>query len=191
MVPHTTGLESPKEKVSEQKENFDPYKHMDNLPQFCTSDSNTGKRSLSSSKNFCETELGKEFPKKIKGNDFPFKSPLPGPGMVAPGTKLKGSAPLLKDSNVSNKTEFIASSNRSPLLRAMSWDYPEPCNVEKTPFRPPEDIKNCAANIAAGNTAAKLPPFKDLQIQVQPIRMQKLTKLREVSFDKLIWGSSV
>ncbi|ETE62949.1 Protein MRVI1, partial [Ophiophagus hannah] len=106
VVPHTTGLESPKEKVSEQKENFDPYK-------------------------------------------------------------------------LSNKTEFNASSNRSPLLRAMSWDHPEPCNVEKAPFRPPEDIKSSAGNIAAGNIVTTLPPFKDLQIQVQPIRMQKLTKLRE------------
>ncbi|XP_013907160.1 PREDICTED: protein MRVI1 [Thamnophis sirtalis] len=179
MVPHITGLESPKEKVSEQKENFDPYKHKDNLPQFCTSDSNTGKISLSSSKNFYETELGKEFPKKIKGNDFSFKGHLPGPGMIAPGPKLKGSAPLLKDSKVSNKTEFNASSNRSPLLRAMSWDHPEPCNVEKAPFRPSEGIKNSAGNIAAGNIVTKLPPFKDLHIQVQPIRMQKLTKLRE------------
>ncbi|XP_039196228.1 inositol 1,4,5-triphosphate receptor associated 1 isoform X1 [Crotalus tigris] len=178
LVPHATGLESPKE-VSEQKENFDPYKHMDNLPQFCTSDSNTGKISLSSSKNFCETELGKEFPKKMKGNDFPLKGHLPGPGMIALGTKLKGSVPLLKDSIVSSKTEFNASSNRSPLLRAMSWDQPEPCNVEKVPFRPSEDINNCAGNIAADNIATKLPPFKDLQIQVQPIRMQKLTKLRE------------
>uniref|UniRef100_A0A670XNU2 Inositol 1,4,5-triphosphate receptor associated 1 n=1 Tax=Pseudonaja textilis TaxID=8673 RepID=A0A670XNU2_PSETE len=176
MVPHTTGLESLKENVSEQKENFDPYKHMDNLPQFCTSDSNTGKITLSSSKNFCETEVGKEFPKKIKGNEFPFKGQLPGPGMIALGTKLKGSAPLLKDSKVSNKTEFNASSNRSSLLRAMSWDHPEPCNVEKAPFRSPEDIKSSAGNITAGNT---VPPFKDLQIQVQPIRMQKLTKLRE------------
>ncbi|KAG8125805.1 hypothetical protein E2320_020962 [Naja naja] len=179
VAPHTTGLESPKEKVFEQKENFDPYKHMDNLPQFCTSDSNTGKITLSSSKNFCETEVGKEFPKKIKGNEFPFKGQLPGPGMIALGTKLKGSAPLLKDSKVSNKTEFNASSNRSPLLRAMSWDHPEPCNVEKAPFRPPEDIKSSAGNIAAGNIVTTLPPFKDLQIQVQPIRMQKLTKLRE------------
>ncbi|XP_026520441.1 protein MRVI1 [Notechis scutatus] len=176
MVPHTTGLESLKEKVSEQKENFDPYKHMDNLPQFCTSDSNTGKITLSSSKNFCETEVGKEFPKKIKGNEFPFKGQLPGPGMIALGTKLKGSAPLLKDSKVPNKTEFNAPSNHSPLLRAMSWDHPEPCNVEKAPFRSPEDIKSSAGNITAGNI---VPPFKDLQIQVQPIRMQKLTKLRE------------
>ncbi|KAM6464729.1 inositol 1,4,5-triphosphate receptor associated 1 isoform 3-T3 [Liasis olivaceus] len=179
VVPHTAGLESPKEKLSEQKENFDPHKHMDDLSQFCTSDSNTGKISLSSSKNFCENELGKELPKKNKGNDSPFKGHLHGPGIIALGTKLKGSAPLLNDSRVSCKTELHTSSNRSPLLRAMSWDHAEPCNIEKAPFRPSEDTKNCATSNQSGDIPTKLPPFKDLQIQVQPVRMQKLTKLRE------------
>ncbi|XP_025023148.1 protein MRVI1 isoform X4 [Python bivittatus] len=179
VVPHTAGLESPKEKLSEQKENFDPHKHMDDLSQFCTSDSNTGKISLSSSKNFCENELGKEFPKKNKGNDSPFKGHLHGPGIIALGTKLKGSAPLLKDSKVSCKTELHTSSNRSPLLRAMSWDHAEPCDIEKAPFRPSEDTKNCATSNQSDNIPTKVPPFKDLQIQVQPVRMQKLTKLRE------------
>ncbi|XP_063145536.1 inositol 1,4,5-triphosphate receptor associated 1 isoform X2 [Candoia aspera] len=175
VVPHTVGLESPKEKLLEQKENFDPHKHTDNLSQFCTSDSNTGKISLSS-KNFCQNELGKEFPKNNKGHDSPFKGHLQGPGMITLGTKLKGSAPLLNDSKVSCKTELNTSSNCSALLQVMSWDHAELCNMEKAPFRPSE---NCDMSNQSGNIPAKLPPFKDLQIQVQPVRMQKLTKLRE------------
>ncbi|XP_061466392.1 inositol 1,4,5-triphosphate receptor associated 1 isoform X2 [Rhineura floridana] len=177
LVPHTTALENPKEKLTEQKENFDPHKPMNNLSRSCTSGYDTGRVSLNSSTNICENELLKLFPKKGKENDSPFQ----GPGIVTMDPKLKGSvAPLLKDSKVSCKTELNSPGSHPPLLRAVSWDHAEPGNIEKVPFkRSSEDSRHFAINNKPSDISAKSSAFKDLQIQVQPVRMQKLTKLRE------------
>ncbi|XP_053108213.1 inositol 1,4,5-triphosphate receptor associated 1 [Hemicordylus capensis] len=180
LVPHTTSFENPKDKLSEQKENFDPHKPMDNLSKSCTSGTNTCRISLNSSTNICANELGKLFTKKTKENNFPFKGHLQVPGMVTLDPKSKGSAPLPKDSKVSCKTELNTSGSRPPLLRAVSWDHVESANTEKASFKTPsEDDKNFAISNKSSNNATKSSAFKDLQIQVQPVRMQKLTKLRE------------
>ncbi|XP_062973352.1 inositol 1,4,5-triphosphate receptor associated 1 [Elgaria multicarinata webbii] len=180
VAPRTLSSESPKEKLTEQKENCDPHKLMDNLSRSCTSGTDTGRVSLNSSTNICENELGKLFPKKTKENDSPFKGHLQGPATVTVDPKLKGFTPLLKDSKVPRKTELDTSGSRPPLLRAVSWDHAEPGNIEKAPLKPPsEDDKNFAICNKSSNVSTKPSAFKDLQIQVQPIRMQKLTKLRE------------
>ncbi|XP_066495721.1 inositol 1,4,5-triphosphate receptor associated 1 isoform X1 [Tiliqua scincoides] len=176
--PHTTSFEN-SEKLSEQEENFAPHKFMDNLSRSCTSGSDTDRISLNGGTVICENELGKQFPKKIKENNFPLKGYLQGLGIVTLDPKSKSSALLPKDSKVSRKTELNTCGTRPPLLRAVSWDHADPDNTEKAPFKPQlEDSKNFAISKSI-NIASKSSAFKDLQIQVQPIRMQKLTKLRE------------
>ncbi|KAH0620883.1 hypothetical protein JD844_021760 [Phrynosoma platyrhinos] len=175
LSPRTTNVESPKEKLSEQKENFDPHKVMENPSRSCTSGIDASRVSLNRNANICENELGKLFSKNR--NDSPFKAPLQGPGMVTVDPKFKGPVPLLKDSKVSCKTE---SSTRTPLLRAVSWEHAEPGNIEKAPFKSPsEDDNFFPISNKSSNLPTKTSAFKDLQIQVQPVRMQKLTKLRE------------
>ncbi|KAJ6665142.1 hypothetical protein lerEdw1_005373 [Lerista edwardsae] len=175
LAPRTTSFENAKEKLSEQEENFAPHKFMDNLSGSCTSGSD--RVSFNGGTVTCENELGKPFPKKPKENNFPLKGHVQGLGMVT--LDQKSSALQPKDSNVSSKTELNTSGTRPPLLRAVSWDHLEPDNTEKSPFKPRlEDSKNFAISKSV-NIATKSSAFKDLQIQVQPIRMQKLTKLRE------------
>ncbi|XP_044282070.1 inositol 1,4,5-triphosphate receptor associated 1 isoform X2 [Varanus komodoensis] len=178
--PHTAVSENPKEKLSEQKENCDPHAHMDHLTRSCTSGTSSGRVSQNSSTNICGKELGKQFPKKAKENDSPFKGHLQGPGMVTADPKLKGLAPILPLSKVSHKTELSPSGACPPLLRTVSWDHAEPSNAGKALFKPPpEDDQQFALGNKSSSVSTKSSAFKDLLIQVQPIRMQKLTKLRE------------
>uniref|UniRef100_A0A8D0HEJ6 Inositol 1,4,5-triphosphate receptor associated 1 n=1 Tax=Sphenodon punctatus TaxID=8508 RepID=A0A8D0HEJ6_SPHPU len=180
LVPRTTSFENTKEQLSEQKENFDPLKLTDNSCRSSTSSSDTVKASLNSSTNFCENEFGKTFLKKSKENDFPLRSHLQGPGLGTMDPKFKSSLPQLMEPKVDCKTELKASGTRPPLLRAISWDSVEPGPKEKAPFKlPSEEEKSFAINNKSCNQPSKTSAFKDLQIQVQPVRMQKLTKLRE------------
>ncbi|KAM9148662.1 inositol 1,4,5-triphosphate receptor associated 1 isoform 2-T2 [Pangshura tecta] len=180
LVPCSTSFENSKEKLSAQKENFDPLTHMDNLPKSSPSGSDAGKTSLNTSTNSCENEHGKPLLKKSKENDFPLRMYRQGPGIGTMDPKLKSSVPELMDPKVTCKTELKASGTRPPLLRAVSWDSIEPGHQEKTPFRlPPEEDKSFAFSNKSSSQLTKTLTFKDLQIQVQPVRMQKLTKLRE------------
>ncbi|XP_053883371.1 inositol 1,4,5-triphosphate receptor associated 1 isoform X4 [Malaclemys terrapin pileata] len=180
LVPRFTSFENSKEKLSAQKENFDPLTHMDNLPKSSPSGSDPGKTSLNTSTNSCENEHGKPLPKKSKENDFPLRMYRQGPGIGTMDPKLKSSVPELMDPKVTCKTELKASGTRPPLLRAVSWDSIESGHQEKAPFKlPPEEDKIFAISNKSSNQLTKTLTFKDLQIQVQPVRMQKLTKLRE------------
>ncbi|NXM91822.1 MRVI1 protein, partial [Oenanthe oenanthe] len=171
LVPRSAGFENSKEKLSDQKENFDPRKHMDTLPKFSPSASDGGRMSLNTCMNVCENELGKSFLKKGKENDVPLRTHLPGPGLGNMDPKLK-----MRDHKVPCKPEFKLCGLRPPLLRAVSWDSLEPGQKEKTPLKLPcEEEKSFVGN----KSSNQLKAFKDLQIQVQPVRMQKLTKLRE------------
>ncbi|NXP44288.1 MRVI1 protein, partial [Heliornis fulica] len=177
LVPRSAGFENSKEKLSEQKENFDPHKHMDTLPKCFPSGSDGGRMSLNTSVNVCENELGKSFLKKAKENDVPLRTHLPGPGIGNIDSKLKIPVPEMRDHKVSCKPELKLCGLRPPLLRAVSWDSLEPGQKDKTPLKlPSEEDKSFAAGNKYSN---QLKAFKDLQIQVQPVRMQKLTKLRE------------
>ncbi|XP_051478131.1 inositol 1,4,5-triphosphate receptor associated 1 isoform X2 [Apus apus] len=177
LVPRSAGFENSKEKLSEQKENFDPRKHMDTSPKSSPSGSDGSRMSLNTCMNVCENELGKSFLKKGKENDLPLKTHLPGPGIGNTDSKLKISIPEMRDHKVSCKPEFKFCGLRPPLLRAVSWDSLEPGQKDKTPLKlPSEEDKSFVFGNKSSN---QLKAFKDLQIQVQPVRMQKLTKLRE------------
>ncbi|KFW70304.1 Protein MRVI1, partial [Pygoscelis adeliae] len=176
-VPRSAGFENSKEKLSEQKENFDPRKHMDTLPKCSPSGGDGGRMSLNTCMNVCENELGKSFLKKAKENDVPLRTHLPGPGIGNIDPKLKIPVPEMRDHKVSCKPEFKLCGLRPPLLRAVSWDSSEPGQKDKTPLQlPSEEDKSFVVGNKSSN---QLKAFKDLQIQVQPVRMQKLTKLRE------------
>ncbi|NXU85338.1 MRVI1 protein, partial [Xiphorhynchus elegans] len=176
LVPRSSGFENSKEKLSDQKENFDPRKHMDALPKCSPSGGDSGRMSLNTCMNVCENELGKSFLKKGKENDVPLRTHLPGPGIGNMDSKQKIPVPEMRDHKVSCKPEFKLCGLRPPLLRAVSWDSLEPGQKEKTPLKlPSEEDKSCVGN----KPSNQLKAFKDLQIQVQPVRMQKLTKLRE------------
>ncbi|NXF92066.1 MRVI1 protein, partial [Eubucco bourcierii] len=177
LVPRSAVFENSKEKLSEQKENFDPRKYMDTLPKCSPSGGDGGRMSLNTCMNACENELGKSFLKKVKENDVPLRAHLPGPGIGSIDSKLKIPVPEMKDHKVSCKPEFKLCGLRPPLLRAVSWDSLEPGQKDKAPLKlPSEEDKS----IVIGNKCSnQLKAFKDLQIQVQPIRMQKLAKLRE------------
>ncbi|XP_054683672.1 inositol 1,4,5-triphosphate receptor associated 1 isoform X3 [Grus americana] len=177
LVPRSAGFENSKEKLSEQKENFDPRKHMDTLPKCSPSGGDGGRMSLNTCMNVCENELGKSFLKKAKENDVPLRTHLPGPGIANIDSKLKIPVPEMRDHKVSCKPEFKLCGLRPPLLRAVSWDSLEPGQKDKTPLKlPSEEDKSFVVGNKSSN---QLKAFKDLQIQVQPVRMQKLTKLRE------------
>ncbi|KAL2310227.1 hypothetical protein Nmel_006475 [Mimus melanotis] len=176
LVPRSAGFENSKEKLSDQKENFDPCKHMDTLPKFSPSAGDGGRMSLNTCMNVCDNELGKSFLKKGKENDVPLRTHLPGPGIGNMDSKLKIPVPEMRDHKVPCKPEFKLCGLRPPLLRAVSWDSLEPGQKEKTPLKLPcEEDKSFVGN----KSSSQLKAFKDLQIQVQPVRMQKLTKLRE------------
>ncbi|POI34285.1 hypothetical protein CIB84_001963 [Bambusicola thoracicus] len=177
LVPRSAGFENSKEKLSEQKENFDPRKHVDTLPKCSPSGSDGGRMSLNACLNICENELGKSFLKKAKENDVPLRTYLPGPGIGNTDSKLKSPVPDMRDHKVSFKPEFKLCGLRPPLLRAVSWDSLEPGQKDKTPVKlPSEEDKSFVVGNKSSN---QMKAFKDLQIQVQPVRMQKLTKLRE------------
>ncbi|XP_010291746.1 PREDICTED: protein MRVI1 [Phaethon lepturus] len=175
LVPRSAGFENSKEKLLEQKENFDPRKHMDTLPKCSPSGGDGGRMSLNTYMSVCENELGKSFLKKAKENDVPLRTYLPGPGNI--DSKLKIPVAEMRDHKVSCKPEFKLCGLRPPLLRAVSWDSLEPGQKDKTPLKlPSEEDKSFVVGNKSSN---QLKAFKDLQIQVQPVRMQKLTKLRE------------
>ncbi|NWU88884.1 MRVI1 protein, partial [Upupa epops] len=174
LVPRSAGFETSKEKLSEQKENFDPRKHMDTFPKCSSSGGDGGKTSLNTCLNVCENELGKSFLKKVKEHDSPLRTHLPGSGIGNMDSKLK--IPEVRDHRVPCKPEFKLCGLRPPLLRAVSWDSLEPGQKDKTSLTlPSEEDKSSTGN----KSSNQLKAFKDLQIQVQPVRMQKLTKLRE------------
>lgn len=177
LVPRSAGFENSKEKLSEQKENFDPRKHMDTFPKCSPSGGDGSRMSLNSYMNVCENELGKSFLKKAKENDVPLRTHLPTSGNI--DSKLKIPVQGMRDHKVSFKPEFKLCGLRPPLLRAVSWDSLEPGQKDKTTLKlPSEEDKSFVVGNKSSN---QLKAFKDLQIQVQPVRMQKLTKLREVS----------
>ncbi|XP_072786837.1 inositol 1,4,5-triphosphate receptor associated 1 isoform X9 [Taeniopygia guttata] len=176
LVPRSAGFENSKEKLSDQKENFDPRNHMDTLPKFSPSAGDGGRMSLNTCMNVCENELGKSFLKKGKEKDVPLRTHLPGQGIGNMDSKLKIPVPEMRDHKVPCKPEFKLCGLRPPLLRAVSWDSLEPGQKEKTSLKlPSEEDKSFLGN----KSSNQLKAFKDLQIQVQPVRMQKLTKLRE------------
>ncbi|XP_011937176.1 PREDICTED: protein MRVI1 isoform X14 [Cercocebus atys] len=130
-----------------------------------------------------ESELGKQLLKTAwEGSPLP-RSPTQDAGGVAPPAP-QGRSPAGEPMGpkAGSKPELPPTVSRPPLLRGLSWDSgpeePGP-RLQKVLAKLPlaEEEKRFAGK--ASGKLAKAPGLKDFQIQVQPVRMQKLTKLRE------------
>ena len=139
-----------------------------------------------------ESELGKPPAKTAKeGNPLP-RAPTQGSGGVAPqAPQGKSTIGEPAGSKVGSKAELWPPTSRPPLLRGVSWDSgpeePGP-RLQKVLAKLPLAEEEKRFTGKAGSKLAKAPGLKDFQIQVQPVRMQKLTKLREVGFWGLLGG---
>ncbi|XP_008681994.2 inositol 1,4,5-triphosphate receptor associated 1 isoform X8 [Ursus americanus] len=130
-----------------------------------------------------ENELGKALLKTAReGNPLP-RGPAQGSGGVSPlGPQGKGTAGEPTGSKFGSKAELRPPASRPPLQRGVSWDSgpeePGP-RLQKVLAKLPLAEEEKRFSGKAGSKLAKAPGLKDFQIQVQPVRMQKLSKLRE------------
>ncbi|XP_023362037.1 protein MRVI1 isoform X1 [Sarcophilus harrisii] len=182
LAPRSPTVEKSKETLSEQKENFDPLKHIENsTPKVLASGGGGGKMSLNSPAGAGEKDPGKQLLKKPKESDPPPKSHPQGPGPAAQGPQGKGPAWEPSNSKTPSKADLKPSGFRPPLQRGVSWDSNPleqgPKDKVLTKLAGAEEEKRFPSK--GGNKLPKSSGFKDFQIQVQPVRMQKLTKLRE------------
>ncbi|XP_055972202.1 inositol 1,4,5-triphosphate receptor associated 1 [Sorex fumeus] len=184
LTPRSPTAEKSKDIAIDQKENFDPLQHPEATARSPISVTSSGKMALNSpSPGPVEGEPGKLLLKTAReGNPLP-RGPAQGSGGAAlPAPQGKGTAGEPTGSKVNSKSELRPPGSRPPLQRGASWDSgPEESGprVQKVLAKLPlgEEEKRFAGK--ASSKLAKTPGLKDLQIQVQPVRMQKLTKLRE------------
>ncbi|XP_063800230.1 inositol 1,4,5-triphosphate receptor associated 1 [Pseudophryne corroboree] len=171
--PHSF-VPASKETLSEQKENFDPLKHMSNMYKAGSSDS--CKPSLGKTLNSPEQDFGKSILKKPKETDPPRGHHLQVPAVPSVGFHVQGPPQLTSDSNFVSRVELLSAGNRPPLLRALSWDSVAPEHKIKSSLELPD--KDPLSSQYKSND--KLPKFTELKdFHIQPVRLQKLTKLRE------------
>lgn len=183
LSPRSPTVEKSKDIAIEQKENFDPLQHPEATAK-SPSGTSFGKMALNSPPSVpVESESGKLLLKTARdGNPLP-RGPAQGSGgAVSQAPQGKGTAGEPAGSKVSSKSELRSPGSRPPLQRGVSWDSsPEESGprIQKVLAKLPlgEEEKHFASK--ASSKLAKTPGLKDLQIQVQPVRMQKLTKLRE------------
>lgn len=186
LTPRSPTVEKSKEIAIEQKENFDPLHRPEAIPKGPASGTGSGgKMALNSPQpGPVESELGKPLLKTAKeGNPLP-RSPTQGSGGAAPQSPQgKSTVGEPTGSKVGSKAELWPPVSRPPLLRDVSWDSspeePGP-RLQKVLAKVPLAEEEKRLSGKAGSQLAKAPGLKDFQIQVQPVRMQKLTKLREV-----------
>ncbi|XP_043338025.1 inositol 1,4,5-triphosphate receptor associated 1 isoform X3 [Cervus canadensis] len=185
LTSHSPTVEKSKEITIEQKENFDPLQRPEAIPKGPASGPGSGgKMALNSPQpGPVESELGKPPAKTAKeGNPLP-RAPTQGSGGVAPqAPQGKSTIGEPTGSKVGSKAELWPPTSRPPLLRGVSWDSgpeePGP-RLQKVLAKLPLAEEEKRFTGKAGSKLAKAPGLKDFQIQVQPVRMQKLTKLRE------------
>ncbi|XP_072278366.1 inositol 1,4,5-triphosphate receptor associated 1 isoform X2 [Pyxicephalus adspersus] len=170
--PHT--LVASKETLSEQKENFDPLKHVTNTNKAGPLDVN--KSSPCKSLNNPERDSGKSILKKPKDNDLPQGSQVQPPAVSNVGFIVPGSKAAPGDSKFVSRLEHESAGSRPPLLRALSWDSMDPEQKSKSSLDLP-DKDLVSIHDKSNNKLAKFTGLKDFHIQ--PVRLQKLTKLRE------------
>ncbi|XP_031756256.1 protein MRVI1 isoform X2 [Xenopus tropicalis] len=156
-----------KDALSEQKENFDPLKHVSRK----TSGSDGCKPSLSNNEN----GPGKSILKKPKEMDS-VGNAVQGPGATNPGINSKGLSAEQPDPKCLSRSEPGDSAGRPPLLRALSWDSLAPAQTDRTHTGNEKDFIE-RLHDQCNNKLPKLVGLKDFH--VQPVRLQKLTKLRE------------
>ncbi|KAG8438312.1 hypothetical protein GDO86_008841 [Hymenochirus boettgeri] len=167
LSPRSPSVTASKDKLSEQKENFDPLKYLSNMHKTTGFDS----CKTSPSKSSIETEFGKP-----KENDSP-RSSMQSPSVSNPGIHIKGLSLDQTDPKLF-RFEHQDSENRPPLLRALSWDSLAPSQRDKTDSGNSDHEKDFLSVYDRSNN--KLAKFTGLkEVHVQPVRLQKLTKLRE------------
>ncbi|KAM5249004.1 inositol 1,4,5-triphosphate receptor associated 1 isoform 1-T1 [Ctenodactylus gundi] len=185
LAPRSPPVEKSKELAIEQKENFDPLQHPDTTVKGSTAGTNSsGKMALNSPQpGPAESDLGRQLLKTPREGHPLLRSLAQGTGGLAPlGPQGRGQGGETLGSKVGPKAELQSPVSRPPLIRGVSWDSgpeePGP-RLQKVLAKLPlaEEEKRFPGKTS--NKPAKVPGLKDFQIQVQPIRMQKLTKLRE------------
>ncbi|MEE6498785.1 hypothetical protein FKM82_003233 [Ascaphus truei] len=176
LSPRSPSFIASKEALSEQKENFDPLKHMDNIHKATGSDSH--KTSLCKSANTPENDFGKSILAKSREYDLPIGGHTHGPCVANLELNVQGLAHGPPDLKFISIVEHQALVTRAPLLRALSWDSVEPQHKEKASLDLPANEEDfLTSHGKCNNMIPKFTGFKDLNIQ--PVRLQKLTKLRE------------
>ncbi|XP_040183900.1 inositol 1,4,5-triphosphate receptor associated 1 isoform X2 [Rana temporaria] len=166
--PHT--LAASKETLSEQKENFDPLKHV-TIPPYKAGPSDVSKPSPCKPLNSPDRDSAKPILKKPKDNDPPPGSQAQPPGVSGGAFLVPGSNTVPADSRL----EHASAGSRPPLLRALSWDSLDPEQKKKSSLDLPD--KETFFHDKSNNKLSKFTGLKDFHIQ--PVRLQKLTKLRE------------
>ncbi|XP_039096807.1 inositol 1,4,5-triphosphate receptor associated 1 [Hyaena hyaena] len=185
LTPRSSTTEKSKEIAIEQKENCDPLLCSEATHKGSASGIGSGgKMALNSPQpGSAENELGKALLKTAReGSPLP-RGPAQGSGGVVPLTpEGKDTAGEPTGSKFGSKAELWPPASRPPLLRGVSRDSgpeePGP-RLQKVLAKLPLAEEEKRFSGKAGSKLAKAPGLKDFQIQVQPVRMQKLTKLRE------------
>ncbi|KAL6068343.1 hypothetical protein STEG23_020173 [Scotinomys teguina] len=183
LAPRSPTVEKSKELTVEQKENFDPLQHPEATPMTQASGASvSGKMALNSPQSGpAEMELGRQLLKTVReGSPLARSTVQDSGGTVSPHRQGQGSAGEPMGPKTGSKAEPRSPVPRPPLIRGVSWDSspdePGPL-LQKVLAKLPlvEEEKRFPGKAKP----AKPPGLKDFQIQVQPVRMQKLTKLRE------------
>ncbi|XP_031243734.1 protein MRVI1 isoform X2 [Mastomys coucha] len=183
LAPRSPTVEKSKELTVEQKENFDPLQHVEATPMAQASGASiSGKMALNSPQpGPAETELGRQLLKTTReGNPLPRTTVQDSGGSVSSHSQGQSSAGEPMGPKTGSKAELRPPVSRPPLIRGVSWD--------SSPEEPGPLLQKVLAKLPLAEEEkrfpgkakpAKPPGLKDFQIQVQPVRMQKLTKLRE------------
>lgn len=156
-----------KETLYEQKENFDPLKPVSSPCKPPGPD--PPKPSLLKTRLSPELEFQRSILKKTGAAEASGVSnvafQVPGSHQAPVDTKF-----------VSRVDNNLTAGDRPPLLRALSWDSVEPQQRSKSSLESPgKDV--VSTRDKCNNILAKFIGLKDFHIQ--PVRLQKLTKLRE------------
>ncbi|XP_063527230.1 inositol 1,4,5-triphosphate receptor associated 1 isoform X7 [Pongo pygmaeus] len=185
LAPHPPPVEKSKEIAIEQKENFDPLQYPETTPKGLAPVTNSsGKMALNSPQpGPVESELGKQLLKTgWEGSPLRRSPTQDAAGVASPASQGRSPAGEPMGPKAGSKAELPPTVSRPPLLRGLSWDSgpeePGPRLQKVLAKLPLAEEEKCFAG-KAGGKLAKAPGLKDFQIQVQPVRMQKLTKLRE------------
>ncbi|XP_045146990.1 inositol 1,4,5-triphosphate receptor associated 1 isoform X1 [Echinops telfairi] len=185
LAPRSPMVEKSKETAIEQKENFDPLQHPETTPKGPAPGTGSGgKMALNSPQpGPMDSELGRQLLKTAREGDPLPRSPAQGSaGGVPLAPQGKGPPGEPTGPKTGSKAELGPPVSHPLLLRGVSWDSgPEEAGprLQKVLAKLPltEEEKRFAGK--GCSKVAKAPGLKDFQIQVQPVRMQKLTKLRE------------
>nr|XP_045002452.1 inositol 1,4,5-triphosphate receptor associated 1 isoform X2 [Jaculus jaculus] len=185
LAPRPPAVDRSKELAIEQKENFDPLQHPETTPKTQASGTSaTGKMALNSPQpGPAESELGRQLLKTAReSNPLPRSAAQASAEVAPPAPQGKGCPGEPAGPKVGAKAEPRSPVSRPPLIRGLSRDggpeEPGP-RLQKVLAKLPLAEEEKRPPGKAISKPTKTPGLKDFQIQVQPVRMQKLTKLRE------------